>query len=125
SRTIVWTANDGITTASAVSTVAYTAPPGAAVGVSAGGGDGQAAVSFEAPASNGGAQITSYTVTSSPGGLSATGAGRPITVTELANGTTYTFTVTATNQAGTGPASAASNPVTPSGGGRGRGRGGA
>jgi hypothetical protein len=121
SRTIVWTANDGISTASAASTIVYTAPPGAPVGVSAGAGDGQAAVSFEAPASNGGAQLTSYTVTSSPGGLTATGAGSPITVTGLANGTTYTFTVTATNQAGTGPASVASNPVAPSGGGGGSG----
>jgi hypothetical protein len=124
SRTIVWTADDGITTASAVSTIVYTAPPGAPVGVSAGAGDGQATVSFEAPGSNGGAQITSYTVTSSPGGLTATGAGSPITVTGLANGTMYTFTVTATNSAGTGLTSAASNPVTPSAGGGGSGGGG-
>jgi hypothetical protein len=121
SRTIIWTANDGMTTASAVSTIAYTAPPGAPVGVSAGAGDGQATVSFEAPASNGGAQVTSYTVTASPGGRTATGAGSPITVTGLADGTTYAFTVTATNTAGTGPASAASNPVTPSAGGGGSG----
>jgi hypothetical protein len=126
SRTIVWTADDGITTASAVSTIVYTAPPGAPVGVSAGAGDGQASVSFEAPASNGGAQVTSYTVTSSPGGLTAAGAGSPITVTGLVNGTTYTFTVKATNSAGIGPTSAASNPVTPfaSGGGSGGGGGG-
>jgi hypothetical protein len=124
SRTIVWTANDGITTAAAVRTIVYTAPPGAPVGVSAGAADGQATVSFDAPASNGGAQITSYTVTSSPGGLTAAGAGSPITVTGLANGTTYTFTVTATNSAGTGPTSAASNPVAPSAGGGGSGGGG-
>jgi hypothetical protein len=124
SRTIVWTANDGISTASAVSTIVYTAPPGAPVGVSAGAGDGQATVSFEAPASNGGAQVTSYTVRSSPGGLTAAGAGSPLTVTGLANATTYTFTVTAANSAGTGPPSAASNPVTPSAGGSGSGSGG-
>src|SRR5439155_14344736 len=124
SRTIVWTANDDITTASAVSTIVYTAPPGAPVGVSAGAGDGQATVSFDAPASNGGAQVTSYTVTLSPGGLTAAGAGSPITVTGLANGTTYVFTVTATNSAGTGPTSAASNPVTPFAGGSGGGGGG-
>lgn len=116
SRTIVWTANDGTTAASAVSTIVYTARPGRPVGVSAGAGDGQATVSFEAPASNGGAQVASYTVTSSPGELTATNAGSPITVTGLANGTTYTFTVTATNAAGTGPSSVASNPVTPSAG---------
>ncbi|HEY5601852.1 MAG TPA: fibronectin type III domain-containing protein, partial [Gammaproteobacteria bacterium] len=57
--------------------------------------------------------ITGYTVTSSPGGLTGTGASSPITVTGLTNGTAYTFTVTATNSAGTGSASAASNSVTP------------
>jgi len=124
SRTILWTANDGITTASAVSTIMYTAPPGAPVGVAAAAGDGQATISFEAPGSNGGAQVTSYTVTSSPGGLTASGVGSPITVTGLANGTPDTFTVTATNSAGTGPPSAASNPVTPSAGGGGSGGGG-
>lgn len=76
-------------------------------------GAGQATVSFTPPASNGGAAITSYTVTSNPGGFAATGASSPITVTGLANGTAYTFTVTADNSAGTGPASGASNTVTP------------
>ena len=44
------------------------------------GGNAQATVAFTAPASNGGAPITSYTVTSSPGGLTGTGAASPITV---------------------------------------------
>ena len=64
---------------------------------------------------NGGSPITSYTVTSSPGGKTATGASSPITVTGLTNGTAYTFTVTATNALGTGPASSPSNSVTPVG----------
>jgi hypothetical protein len=126
-RTILWTASDGISTASAVSTIVYTAPPSAPVGVAASAGDGQATVSFSAPASNGGAQVSSYTVTASPGEQTATGFGSPITVTGLADGTTYTFTVTATNPAGTGPASAPSNPATPAapgGGGGGGGSGG-
>jgi len=76
-------------------------------------GDAQASVSFSAPASNGGSAITSYTVTSSPGGLTASGAASPLTVTGLTNGTTYTFSATATNAAGTSAASAASNSVTP------------
>jgi len=87
--------------------------PGAPVSVSATGGNAQATVSFSAPASNGGAAITAYTATSSPGGLTASGAGSPLVVAGLTDGTAYTFTVTASNAAGTGPASAASNSVTP------------
>jgi hypothetical protein len=77
-------------------------------------GDGQASISFTAPASNGGAPITGYTVTASPGGATGTGSSGPITVTGLTNGVAYTFDVTATNSAGTGSASAQSNSTTPS-----------
>ncbi|MBB5048945.1 hypothetical protein HNR60_003716 [Rhodopseudomonas rhenobacensis] len=87
--------------------------PGAPTIGTATAGNGQATVTFSPPASNGGAAITSYTVTSSPGGITATGPASPITVTGLANLTAYTFTVTATNSAGTGAASAPSNSVTP------------
>ncbi|MBB1270818.1 S-layer family protein, partial [Shewanella sp. SR44-3] len=76
-------------------------------------GDGQASVSFTAPANNGGAAITAYTVTSNPGGFTATGAASPLTVTGLTNGVAYTFNVTATNVIGTSAASVASNSVTP------------
>ena len=55
---------------------------------------------------------TSFTVTSSPGGFTGTGASAPITVSGLSDGTSYTFTVTATNAAGTSPASSASNSIT-------------
>ena len=79
-------------------------------------GDQQATVTFSAPADDGGAVITSYTATSSPGGITASvsqaGSGS-ITVTGLTNGTEYTFTVAATNAEGTGQASAASDAVTP------------
>ncbi len=77
-------------------------------------GNSQATVTFTAPASTGGAAITSYTVTASPGGTTASGAGSPITISGLTNGISYTFTVTATNSVGTGAPSAASNSVTPS-----------
>lgn len=72
-----------------------------------------ASVSFTAPADTGSSAITGYTVTSSPGNLTGTGASSPITVSGLTTNTAYTFTVTATNGAGTGPASSASNSVTP------------
>jgi len=86
--------------------------PGAPTIGTATGGNAQASVTFTAPAATGGASITSYTVTSSPGGLTGTGSSSPITVTGLTNGTAYTFTVQATTFV-TGPASAASNSVTP------------
>lgn len=87
--------------------------PGAPTIGTASAGNGQATVTFAAPADNGGNSITYYTVTSSPGSITASDSASPITVTGLTNGTAYTFTVTATNVAGSGPASAASNSVTP------------
>jgi hypothetical protein len=58
--------------------------------------------------------ITSYTVTSSPGGFTGTGASSPISVAGLSYNTAYTFSVTATTSNGTSVSSAASNSVTPS-----------
>jgi hypothetical protein len=52
-------------------------------------------------------------VTSSPGGLTATGASSPIQIGGLTSGTAYTFTVAGQNPGGVGAASAASNSVTP------------
>jgi hypothetical protein len=77
--------------------------------VSATAGSGQATVSFTPRPSNG-SGITSYTVTVSPGGKTASGAGSPITIKGLAHATNYTFTVAATNGVGTGPPSAPSKP---------------
>lgn len=87
--------------------------PDAPTGVIAVAGDTQASVSFSAPASNGGSAITGYTVTSSPSGLTASGASSPLVVTGLRNGIAYTFTATATNAIGTSGASSASAPVVP------------
>jgi len=104
---------DGTATGSTAATPATT--PGApTIGTaSVSGTSGTASVTFTAPGSNGGASITSYTVTSSPGSFTGTGGTSPISVTGLTNGTAYTFTVTATNSIGTGSASGASNSVTP------------
>jgi uncharacterized protein (TIGR02145 family) len=76
-------------------------------------GNAQASVAFTAPTSNGGSAITGYTVTSSPGGFTASGASSPIIVTGLTNEASYTFTVVAINAVGNSVASVASGAVTP------------
>ena len=89
------------------------AVPGAPIINSVTAGDSSAVVSFTAPADHGGATISSYTATSSPGGLSGTCTVSPCTVTGLVNGQSYRFSVTARNEAGEGSASTLSNAVTP------------
>ncbi|CAM3823180.1 Ig-like domain-containing protein [Smaragdicoccus niigatensis] len=71
-------------------------------------------VSWAAPNSNG-ADITSYTVTASPGGSSQQVSATSATFTSLNKSTAYTFTVTATNKVGTSSPSSPSNSVTPFG----------
>jgi hypothetical protein len=93
-----------------------TTVPGAPVIGTATAGNAQVTVSFTAPVSNGGSDITGYTVTSIPaGGLDRNAGSTKLShlMTGLTNGTAYTFTVTAKNTKGTGAASAASNSVTP------------
>ena len=105
--------------------------PGAPTGLTATGGDAQAALSFAAPASNGGAAITAYGVQYStdagstwlPSGADlATGSGTvrvssltslTPTVTGLTNGSAVIFRVRAVNSAGNGAYSSNSNSVTP------------
>ena len=72
-----------------------------------------ATVSFNVPGGTGVEPMDFYTVNSSPGGLTATGPGSPITISGLSTGVAYTFTVVGTNAAGTGSPSAPSNSVTP------------
>ncbi len=89
-------------------------PPVAPSGVSAVPDDRSAVVSWTEPASDGGAPITAYTVTASPGGRTCSTSGATFcTVLGLTNGTPYTFTVTARNRAGTSPASQPSAPAAP------------
>ena len=90
--------------------------PSAPTGVAAVAGDGQATVTFTAPDTDGGAEITGYTVTSSPEGKTAAATASPITVTDLTNDTAYTFTVVATNSKGDSVSSDASAAVTPTAG---------
>ena len=108
-------ASDPVTpTAGAAAAVA----PGAPTGLVATAGDSEAAVSWSTPVSDGGAAITAYTVTASPGGQTCSTSGAlSCTVAPLTNGNTYTFTAMAANSIGLGPTSAVSNPATPNTGG--------
>jgi hypothetical protein len=93
----------------------WSIPDAPTIGTATTTGATTATVSFTAPTLNGNSTITSYTATSSPGGitgsLSQAGSGT-ISITGLTAGTTYTFTVTATNSVGTSANSAASNQIT-------------
>ena len=90
-----------------------TAPGAPTIGAATSTGQTTATVAFTAPANTGGAAITTYTVTASPGGITATGSSSPITVTGLIAGTAYTFSITATNAAGlTSSSSSPSSSIT-------------
>jgi len=93
--------------------------PAAPTNVVAIAGEASATVYWAPPASDGGAALTSYTVTPYLGAVAQTptvvsGSPPPTTarVFGLTDGLGYTFNVAATNSAGTGPGTA-SNPVTP------------
>lgn len=88
--------------------------PGAPTGVLAVvNGAASVQVSWQAPAANGGAPITGYTVTSTPAGATVNAAANATsaTVSGLTVGTAYTFNVAAINKVGTGPASQVSGSV--------------
>jgi len=89
---------------------AETTPAAPTIGTATAGS--QAANVAFTPAGSG-APASSYVVTSSPGGLTATGGSSPIQIGGLTSGTAYTFTVAGQNPGGVGAASAASNSVTP------------
>jgi hypothetical protein len=83
-------------------------------------GDTQASVSFTVSTPTPGALITSYKVTSNPGGIvgsttpPASGNFGTVLMGGLTNGVSYTFTVEALDTAGTSGPSTPSTPVTPS-----------
>jgi hypothetical protein len=95
-----------------VTPVAPTVPSAPTVGTATA-GNSSASLTFTPSASNGGAAITKYVVTSTPSGGTGSGTTSPIAITGLTNGTSYTFTVHAVNSVGNSPESAASNAVTP------------
>jgi uncharacterized protein (TIGR02145 family) len=73
-------------------------------------GNTQASVSFNTP--NSIIPISSYTVTTTPGGIIGSGSASPIIVTGLTPGTSYTFTVVASNGTGNSLSSQASEAIT-------------
>jgi fibronectin type 3 domain-containing protein len=91
--------------------VAPVTAPGAPTGLSATAGDAQVTLSWKAPSSDGGEQITSYdvlegsTANFKAGHPVASSSGTSVTVKGLTNGTTYYFEVAAVNGVGAGPAS--------------------
>ncbi|MDR7189114.1 5-hydroxyisourate hydrolase-like protein (transthyretin family) [Microbacterium sp. BE35] len=77
-------------------------------------GNGSATVSWQAPESDGGETIASYTVRVFPSGAIKTTTGLSAVIGGLQAGTPYTFTVTATNAGNlTSPQSAPTAPVIP------------
>src|SRR5437660_3295903 len=90
--------------------------PSAPGNVNAIAGNASATVSWTPPTFDGGSGISSYTVTTSPGGATQSVGGNTTSavVTGLTNGTAYTFTVTAVNGVGANQ-SPASSAVVPSG----------
>lgn len=69
------------------------------IGTPANAGAGEASVFFTASTYIGKGTVT-YTATSDPGGITATGSSSPILVSGLTPGTSYTFTVKATTDYG-------------------------
>lgn len=105
--------SDTIHTFTTSGTLVVTTEPGIPTIGTAVPGNTTASVAFTAPSENGGSTITGYTVTSTPGNITSSGASSPLTVTGLTNGVSYTFTAKATNANGSSNNSSASNAVVP------------
>ena len=74
---------------------------------------GTANISWNAPNNNGGSPIISYTIVSSPDGITLTTSSTTGLITGLTIGTAYTFTVIATNNIGNSLPSLPSLAITP------------
>ena len=88
-------------------------PPGVPRDVTATAGDASASVVWQPPTASGSFPVSTYQVTSTPGGHSCLTTVLSCTVTGLGNGTSYTFRVKALNGAGWGESSEPSNAITP------------
>jgi hypothetical protein len=101
---VVTAVNAGGSASSSAFNITTASPtvPDIPTNVSAVAGDTQATVAWSVGNSDGGTQITQYTVTSNPGSFTVTtnGSTTTATITGLTNGTPYTFTVVATNIVG-------------------------
>lgn len=109
SATGIWSSHEYMQSAAAGTWPRIPAAP--TIGTATAGGNLCASVAFTAPTDVGFGTLT-YTATSSPGGLTATGASSPVVVSGLTLGTSYTFTVRGATPGGSGPSSAASNSIT-------------
>ena len=94
--------------------------PGPPINLVGTAGNGQATFTFTPPANNGGSAITFYDISCTPTVPLVNGAGSPITVTGLTNGTTYNCVAHASNAQGQSAASNAVNvtpvaPISPAG----------
>ena len=94
-----------------------TSAPGSPRNLTAVGGDGEAALSWDAPSSDGGAEITDYEyrINGQNPWISTGSTETTHTVTGLVNGAEYTFQVRAVNRIGTGrvPNQAEATPEAP------------
>jgi hypothetical protein len=95
--------------------LAPTVPAAPAISAVVATGTNSALVTYTVPTFDGGSPVSSYTVTSIPGGIQATAfraTAGTIDVTGLISSTSYTFTIVANNSAGSSPPSTASASIT-------------
>jgi YVTN family beta-propeller protein len=95
---------DGVVSAPSDSVTPASAPDAPTISAATG-GDGTAQLTFAAPAHDGGAAISGYRASCTPGAHTTSGTSSPLTLTGLTNGETYTCTVLAINEIGDGAAS--------------------